>query len=431
MYPYIAAATGRKRSVQSALDPALVVGNVTNSIRALDRGPGACRRGGGLASYLTTFVVGGIAQGAPFVLVAAALERRDVETGWLAAVAAVRLAPYLVCSPVAGALAGRYEARTVFAATSLARCALVVALWIALGVSSPALVLVSLLFALVAFGTPTFPALMRAVHHTAGRERLDRRSALAAGLESAAFCAGPALGGLLLLFTDPTSALLVCAAMMAVAAGVATSLPTTGTTDRPIGGRSSRPVRSAGRCLLGPGIRKGIVTVLGVNLIAGLDAALLVRLPAELDLGGERAFGLLSFVHGVGAFAAFVTLLGPFRRGRRPLLPLATAGAAIGMLSVTSDLYIAVVACVALGASILTAEVLVTGALGRSVPGALVAPAFGLLDALMVAAMIGGAAVAPVLTVAFGLRPTLAIAGIGTPLLAICALQSRLDRARR
>ena len=154
---------------------------------------------GGVARCLSTYLLGSIAQGAPFVLVAAELERRGVGTNWLAAVAAVRLAPYLLCSPFAGALAGRYEARTVFAVTGLARAALIAALWIALSAGSPALLLVSLLFVLVAVGTPTFPALMRAVRQRAPHARLDRTSALAAGLESAAFVAGPALGGLLLL----------------------------------------------------------------------------------------------------------------------------------------------------------------------------------------------------------------------------------------
>ena len=65
------------------------------------------------------------------MLVAAELEHRGVGTNWLAAVAAARLAPYLLCSPVAGALAGRYEARTVFAVTGLARGVLIAALWIA------------------------------------------------------------------------------------------------------------------------------------------------------------------------------------------------------------------------------------------------------------------------------------------------------------
>ena len=177
-------------------------------------------------------VLGSIAQGAPFVLVAAELERRGVGTNWLAAVAAVRLAPYLLCSPVAGALAGRYEARTVFAVTGLARAALIAALWIALSAGSPPLLLVSLLFVLVAVGTPTFPALMRAVRQRAPHAQLDRTSAVAAGLESAAFVAGPALGGLLLL-ADTTDSLLVCAAIMVVSATIASFVPIAEMGNRP------------------------------------------------------------------------------------------------------------------------------------------------------------------------------------------------------
>ncbi len=106
--------------------------------------------------------------------------------------------------------------------------------------------------------------------------RLDRTSALAAGLESAAFVAGPALGGLLLL-VDTTDSLLVCAAMMVVSAAIASFLKIAEVVNRPIEGRSRRILRDAGRCLLGPGIRPAIVAVVGVDVLSGLMATLLVR----------------------------------------------------------------------------------------------------------------------------------------------------------
>jgi hypothetical protein len=121
-------------------------------------------------------------------------------------------------------------------------------------------------------------------------------------------------------------------------------------------------------------------------------------------------------------------LVGSTPYARRPLIPLVTAGAAIGILAATSELPVAVAACFVVGGSILTSEVLVTSALSRSLQGSLVAPAFGVLDGLMVAAMIAGAVVAPLLTASFGLRPALAIAGIGTPLLAVCSLRPRPGR---
>ena len=168
----------------------------------------------------------------------------------------------------------------------------------------------SLLFVLVAVGTPTFPTLMRAVRHRAPQAHLDRTSALAAGLESAAFVAGPALGGLLLLI-GTTDTVLVCALMMLVSAGIVSFLPIGDVINPSTGRRSSRLVHNAGRCLLGPGIRSAIVAAVGVNVLAGLMATLLVRIPAGLDSGGEHAFGLLSLASGVGALAVFVALLGP------------------------------------------------------------------------------------------------------------------------
>lgn len=380
----------------------------------------------GIAPCFAAYFLGSIAQGAPFVIVAAALERQHVGSGWLAAVAAARLAPYLVCSPMAGAVAGRYGARQVFAISGLMRGALIAALGISVGIGAPAGVLLVVLLVLVAVGAPGFPALMRLVRHLAEPQQLDRTSTLAAGIESAAFCAGPALGGFLVLTgVGAVSSLLVCTALMLASAAVARGLASVQAPPSRSGSPPDQRIRTAGRHLLDRGIRPAVVAVLGINVLAGIDAALLVRVPAGLGLGDERAFGLLSLAHGFGAAAAFIVLVGPMRRRRGPLLPLVTASGAVAALAATSRLSVALVACVVLGASILTSEAVVTSALGSSLPAPLVAPAFGVLDALMIAAMIAGAALAPLLAMAVGLRWSLAIAGVVTPLLAIGALRQR------
>jgi MFS family permease len=416
----------------TALPDALEVSERTTTpvlgddIRVVEHRIGAWPWSVGIAPCFATFAFGSIAQGAPFVIVAASLEHEHVGSGWFAAVAAARLAPYLVCSPVAGALAGRHEARHVFAITGVGRGIVIVALAIAVGAGAPAGLLVSLLFLLVAFGTPGFPALMRVVHHAAPPAQLDRASTVAAGLESAAFCAGPALGGLLLLVaTDAVGSLLVCAAMMLISAGLATSLRTVSAATRQRDWLPDQRIRTAGRCLVDSRIRPAVVAVLGVNVIAGLDAALLVRLPGALDPTDERSFGLMSLAHGAGAFVAFFALVGPIPRCRRPLLPLIVASGAVVVLGATDELSVAVVACFAIGASILTSEAVVTSAVGRTLPSPLVAPAFGVLDAWMVAAMVAGAALAPLLTVTVGLQPSFVLTGFGIPFLAIAALHRR------
>jgi hypothetical protein len=203
MHPYIAAAIGRERSAMPAFVRSTALLVFANRETAVHRRPDA-RRWAARREVLDDVRPRSIAQGAPFVLVAAELERRGVGTGWLAAVAAPDWRHTCCAHRLRVHSPGRYATRTVFAVTGLARGALIAALWIALRMGSPEMVLVTLLFVLVAVGTPTFPALMRAVRDRAQHARLDRTSALAAGLESAAFVAGPALGGLLLLITPRT-----------------------------------------------------------------------------------------------------------------------------------------------------------------------------------------------------------------------------------
>ncbi len=168
----------------------------------------------GFARALTVFALGSIAQGVPFAVVAVDVNRGDGSGRWVAAVALTRLAPYLLCSSVAGAIVARLSAQRVFALCGIARAATGLALWGALAADLSNIVLIGLLFVMVAFGTPTYPALMQVVHGVPMADR-PRAAALAAGLESAAFWVGPALGGLLLA-TDTGGALPICVAAAAL-----------------------------------------------------------------------------------------------------------------------------------------------------------------------------------------------------------------------
>jgi hypothetical protein len=158
-------------------------------------------------------------------------------------------------------------------------------------------------------------------------------------------------------------------------------------------------------------------------VLAGILSAVLVRVPVEFELGGERAYGLLWLVHGCGAGIALVALVGPVRLHRHPLLPLVASATAVAALAGASDgrVVIAALACACLGASALASEVHAASALGRAAPGPLIAPALGVLDSWMVAAMIVGAAVGPLSTDAVGLRWMLLGAGGLTAALAIAS----------
>jgi hypothetical protein len=361
------------------------------------------------------FALGGVAQGIPFVLVAVTLERQVTGSGWLAAVAVARLAPYLVCSAGAGALAGRFDAGLIFAITGGARGAIAIALGIAITVHPPPALLILLLFALVAVGTPAYPALMRVVYESTPAHSRDRAAAVAAGLESAVFWAGPAVGGGLLVLGEAAATSL--SATMALASAVlAWTVPAVTAPASRASARSAMLL--ATKCLLGPVLRPAVLSVVGANLLAGLVTAVLVRLPVELQLGGDREYGLLSFAQGCGAGAAFVALVWSVGAQRRPVAPLAALGGAVALLATSGHLAVALMACTLLGASIFTSEVQATRALGRAALNSSLAPAIGLLDAWMVASMIAGACAGPLLSSTIGLRWTLLGAATAVPLLA-------------
>jgi hypothetical protein len=367
------------------------------------------------------FGLGSVAHGVPMVLVTVALEHRDAGAPWIAALAVVRLAPYLLCSPAAGVLAGRLAVVRVFTIAGTGRAVAIAALGAAVALEAPFAALVVLAFILVAVGTATYPALMRLVRDAVPTGSLDRTSAVAAGLESAAFWGGPALGGLLLVTAGTSATIFAGGAMSIGSIAVARSIPPAAATapEHHVG----RSVWGAFGYLCGSAVRPAVFSVIGVNVLAGLVTAVLVRLPSELGSGDAREYGLLSLFQGCGAVVAFAALVGRVRRVRRPLLPLAAAGTAVAALAAGSLLAIAALACLIFGAAVLASEVVATSTVGGDVPRSYVAPAFGLLDAWMVAAMVTGAAVSPVLLATVGVRWSLVLAGVATPALTFALLR--------
>lgn len=361
-----------------------------------------------------SFLFGSVAPGLPLVVAAAFLYRQGAGAGWLAALAVARLAPYLVCSPLAGVVAARFQPKPLFGVLGLARAVAAAVFGLALVFGMPPAVPVIAVFAMSALGTPAYPALMRLLSDAVAPSKLDRITTVAAGLESAAFWAGPALGGILLLAGDGV-VVGVTVAMFLAAAASARLVPEVSGLD--VDSPPVAALRGALSSLASPGVRAATVSVLGLNVVGGLFTTLLVTLPAELHLGGEAEFGLLSAAHGVGSVLAFVILMWSTRISGRPLLPLVLGGAAVATMALTGVFVVALVATTLLGLAVLAAEVLAANVLARRVALPLVAPAFGLLDALMVAAMVAGSMLAPLVD-RVGHRPSLVVTGIAALILA-------------
>lgn len=370
----------------------------------------------GIWGAFVVFVLGSIAQGIPFAIVAVHVSGGEHGPTWVAAVGLTRLAPYLLCSALGGAAAVRWPVRRVFATTAAGRAVVVLLLWVGIALGLPATVLIVLLFVLVALGTPTYPALMCVVHdHTTGSAR-HRGVALAAGCESAAFWFGPAVGGLMLT-TVAAGALPLAVIMLVVAALLSTQVTSAGravAVDPP-----SALIGRAARHLLEPGTRGAVVAVLAVNVLIGLVGVLLIGLAGELGDARDRTYGALTLSQGLGAAMVLIALVGPLRLLHRPRVPLACAVGACVALAAMNGLWSASIACVVFGAAALASEVVVSAAVGEQLPASMIGPAIGLLDSWMVSAMAVGTLAAPPLASLVGSRGALGVAAVAVAAVAL------------
>jgi carnosine synthase len=159
------------------------------------------------------------------------------------------------------------------------------------------------------------------------------------------------------------------------------------------------------------------VIVAMVELIYGAQTVQLVVYAAQaLDLGDE-GYGILLTAVGVGGLLSAI-VNGRLASSRRVTLVVVTAGAVVCVTQLlyagVSALTIALAVTVIGSAGMVSCEVVAETALARIVPGETLGRVVGVFDATMVAAMIAGAVLAPVLLEATSLDASFVILGAAT-----------------
>lgn len=147
-------------------------------------------------------------------LVALLLRMRPHGGGWVAALLAAELIPFIVCAPLSGRVVDRIETRRVLLAALLGQALIAVPLAVA---GSPAATVGSFaaLNALATLVRPATSALIPAVVGSGGAALGYARLATGASL---GWIAGPAVGGLLTGIAGPTTTLLLDSATFAALA---------------------------------------------------------------------------------------------------------------------------------------------------------------------------------------------------------------------
>ena len=347
--------------------------------------------------WALSYGVSSVAQGMPVVIVISILDEAGASPAWVAVAAGARLVPYVVCSPVAGALAARVAMGTVCRATCACRLGVLCALTLLVNTALHPLVLAAFLFALTTAGTPVYPALVAATRAVVPHGRLARANAITAAVESAAFVAGPALAGLLLGTAGRRGVMVTACVLMSMALLVADRGPVRSsartTLSKPERLRTS--VSSAARALCRRSARPGVTSLLAVNLLAGLEAVLLVTVADRLRDAGTAAYGTLAAASGAGAMCGVaIALVGSSRRRLPEAPPVFVVVSALSLagLALVGNVAVAAIVVGVAGAACMLAEISALGRLQRCVAAHDLAPAFGVLDSVSVLAMLAGAA---------------------------------------
>ena len=360
--------------------------------------------------------------------------------GWVAAASILRLAPYVLLGVIGGVIADRYERRSVMIAADLARAGLMFALAVVATASWPVGIALLIAFLSTAAGTPYGPAQYALTPAVVGERDLAAANSLSSVVEEVALVVGPALGGLLLLLGSASVAFAIngatfLASAWCVYATRTRAAPTEKQAEKE-GGFRAQVVEGFKAMTASSDVVLLVIVISASAFVYGAELVVLVLVSDELLGTGSEGVGYLTAAIGIGGIAA-AALTGRLARDPRPGLTLVGASLLcafpLAALALDPPLVIAYLLMAAEGAGSVVLEVIAITLLQRTLKPDLIGRVFGLIDSLVVAAILVGLFVAPVLVSTAGLKVSLiASAAIFPAVLLIVAPRLReMNRASR
>ena len=352
--------------------------------------------------------------------------------GWVGAATICRLLPYVLLGPVGGMIADRYDRRTVLLAGDLLRCALMLGLAAVVAVEGPVVLVIALTALASAAGSAERPAALALLPRLVGESRLGPANALLHTVQDLGVVVGPAIGAVLLVVAPDFVAFIVNAGTFAVSAALISTLRRRPASPSRMRGAAPRrscatgcgpPARARSSCRFwwcwrwwsSPTERRRCswcCTPSGARLRRGgvWVSARRGWSRRAVECGDQR----------------------PARREHEGLGIVVITGALFCATQIvyaaTGDIAVALLATLVGGAGFVACEVVAETALARVVPGDVLGRVMGVVDALSVAAMVSGAALAPVIIAWTSLTTSLIVLGFAT-LLVIVAVPSGAARA--
>src|SRR5580658_1205923 len=347
---------------------------------------------------------------------------------WVAAASMTRFLSALVTSPFGGLLADRTERVRLMVVLDVAALVLQVALAVVAALHGAVVVAIVLSALTSVAGSSYDPAARAATPSIVGEDYLAAANSAQSAVENLSVIVGPAIAGLLLVFSPPALVFGVNAATFGLSALLVSRLHSRSRPADITEGGTANPLKQMTAGFAAFVESPTVMLLAGFSILAsfvyGTDTVLFVVISRDQLGTGSTGYGYL--LAGLGIGGILITGLMNRIAAMRRLGAIIVAGMAVyclptALLTVVHVPWAAFLVEVVRGAGTIVVDVLAITALQRLVKPDVLARVFGVFFALVLAAVSLGALLMPILLGAVGLTTTLLIMGFAIPALSVAA----------
>jgi len=347
---------------------------------------------------------------------------------WVAAASMTRFLTALVSSPFGGLVADRLERVRLMVTLDTVALVLQGAL-AAVAAFDGTVVLAIALAALTSVATSSYdPAARAATPAIVGEDHLAAANSAQSAVENLSIIVGPAIAGLLLVFSPPAVVFAINAATFGFSAVVVSRMHARNHPSDITEGGTAGPLRQMAAGIAAFIESPTVMLLAGFSILAsfvyGTDTVLFVVVSKEQLGTGSTGYGYLLAALGVGGIliAGFMNRIAAARRlGAIIVVGMAVFCLPTALLTLVHSPWLAFLLEVVRGAGTIVVDVLAITALQRMVSPDVIARVFGVFFALVLAAVSLGALLMPFLLGSVGLTTTLLIMGLAIPLISAAA----------
>lgn len=357
------------------------------------------------------------------VALLAVVYERTHSAAWVAATTAARVLPVVVFGPFGGVIADRFDRRRVMIVSSAVQALTMAGLALSAATTAAPVALLPVLAALTTLaGCPYPPCVAATTPQLVPDEDLVAANAVRSGVNAASIVVGPAIGGVLLMSSDPAIAFLLNAATFVISGFIVAALgdrdafrPSRSAAVRGWFGNLVDDLRVGATALRGSGDALRLVGAdIMCSILYGAQTVLFIVLARSLGWGSSGYGWLLA---GCGAGGVLGTAIATRVAQRVPAriavaAALLMAGAPTALMTLGPSRPVAVLLAVISGAGAIAVEVLADTWLQRCVDEQTLGRAYGFAFPAAIGGIVIGALGAGPLEGVLGLSGTLLAVGL-------------------